>query len=95
MINYEFIERGKFTIKDFDEKIEEALSTISRNLEIENLNFKEVRHSSNQGYTINREEFCGTYITIEISSKEKIFGYINCFMDNNKDFIEISSSSSK
>jgi transcription elongation factor len=92
MINYELTERGNFTEQDFGEKINEALLSVSKNLKQQKLSFKKVRHTYNQGYTINNEEFCGTYITIQISNKERNLGDVNCFLDNKKKFVEISSS---
>lgn len=92
MINYELTERGNFTVEDFNKKIKKVLLTISENQKKQKLIFKEVRHTYNQEYKISNEEFCGTYITIQISSKEKVLGYINCFFDNKNGFIEFSTS---
>lgn len=43
MINYELNERGNFTVKDFDEKINEALKSIAKNLKQQKLSFKDAR----------------------------------------------------
>jgi len=101
MINYEITDHGKFTEEDFNEKIKKALVRISEDLKIDEIISKKVRHSQNIDYGkfsnngMSHERFFGTYITIEISNKNKVLGYLNCFFDVEKGFIELSSSKSK
>ncbi|APY12168.1 hypothetical protein BWZ22_13455 [Seonamhaeicola sp. S2-3] len=91
--NYKLTERGNFTKQDFDDKIENAFTELTKILKPKDktLSFEEVRHSTNQGYSVDLEDFGGTFIVYNIYSLEEHLGELNCFFDEKKGFIEISS----
>lgn len=89
--NYQLTERGNFTKHDFENKIQTAIREISKKLELPVLDFKQIRESSNQGYTVDLENFGGTYIVFNIYNSEENIGELNCFFDEIKGFIEIRS----
>ncbi|WP_445956209.1 hypothetical protein [Yeosuana sp.] len=91
MTNYELNERGIFTEIDFENKINDAIKTISQTIKQPKLSFEKIRHSTHQGFTINGEYFSGTYLTYLISNQEKVLGELNCFLERRKNYIQISS----
>ncbi|MFT5754521.1 MAG: hypothetical protein ACI9FW_002012 [Flavobacterium sp.] len=95
MINYKLTERGDFTKQDFNNIIKEAIISISNSIKQEKLEFEEIRYCYNKIYKFNNENFCGTCITIKIFNDVKVLGYIFCFMDNKKEFIDLSTYAKK
>ena len=101
MIHYELTERGDFSEHDFNEKIRKALLAIADDLKPNEINSKEESRTEKMDYgkfkanSMLAERFFGTFIKIQISSKDNILGYLDCFMDLEKGFIELSSSKSK
>ncbi|SHJ17205.1 hypothetical protein [Flavobacterium haoranii] len=93
MLNYYISKKGNFTHQEFNNEIELAIAYFSENLKPNKVIFNKTRHSINICYTINDIEYEGTYISIQITIKEKTIGVIDCFLDNKKIFMELSYTS--
>lgn len=85
--------RGNFTQDDFEKKIEEAKKTIIKNNNLAEISFNQVRYSHDIGITIGNETFSCQYITYGIiENADIIVGYLNCLMNSQNTFINISSN---
>ncbi len=89
MIHYHTIERDNFSKEDFNLQIEKAKKTIQTEFELTEENFKDPVRFENKTYLVSGENFIGTYITYEIFNDNNFIGSLNCFMNNEKTFIEI------
>ena len=89
MINYKKVERGEFDDYNFNLQIEKAIKTISTSNELPLENFKKIRHSLDQAYSVGSENFSGQYLTYEMSKDNKYVGHLDCFINNEKTYIEI------
>ena len=92
MKDYKAIERGDFKDKDFNIHINKAILIISNFNNLTNDNFKEIRRSSNKIFPIDGIDVLGTYLTYEIRKDNKYLRELNCFIDNKKTYIEISTT---
>lgn len=90
---YETIKKGDFSLNDFDSEINKAKIKLRESAK-RKINFKIIRTTFDQAYLINGDNYVGRYITIELANIDIPIGYLNCFINNNKTFIEISYTSS-
>ncbi len=91
MENIELDYKGNFTQKDFETKIIDAQNSLIINNNLNINSFRQIRYSHNIGITISNQTFSCQYITYEITQDENIIGYLNCLMNSENTFINISS----
>ena len=89
MVKYGKTLRENLSYSKFNEEIDKAVNFISDKNGIKKENFRTARIIAGQKYINRGEEFSGDYIIIEISDENKIFGYLNCFLNQEKNFLEI------
>lgn len=91
MIEYQFTKQGEFSNEDFVSKINKAFEKISKKYNLEKDDFKQIRHSRNQGYIVNGQNYIGEYLTFEIKRNEETISHLDCFFAVNNGYIEIFS----
>ena len=91
MIEYQVTKKGEFKNADFTSEVNKAIEKISRENYLKKENFKRIRHSRDQGYTVNGQKYTGDYITFEIKKNQDIISHLDCFYSRENDYIEIFS----
>lgn len=90
MKNYIFRESNVFEVNRFYQEINKAVSIITKNEELKENSFNEIRHSFNLNYTFNGLNYQVELISYEIQKDNLIIGRLDCFKDIENKFIEIS-----
>ena len=91
MISYIISRRGNFDTQIFRVKIDKAMLIISGSNNITPNNFEEIERS-NKGFSVSGKSFFGQHIKYKLSKDGQVIGYLECFMDNDKKYIEIFTS---
>ena len=91
MIEYHVAKIVNFINEDFSCEIQKAVEKISKENNLNEENFKQIRHSRNQGYTVNGQNFTGDYVSFEIKKNQKVISHLDCFYSQEDDYIEIFS----
>ena len=91
MIEYQFTKQGEFSHEDFASIIKKAFKKISKKYNLEKEDFKQIRHSRNQGYIVNGQNYIGEYLSFEIKRNEETISRLDCFYALNNGYIEIFS----
>lgn len=91
MINYYYSKSGNFSQPEFQSEIDKAIKLISQFEQISENGVEMVRYSENIAFTTSGKTYSGTYITHKITKSDKILGELDCFLDNQQIFIEIST----
>ncbi len=80
------------SLENFNQKIAEAINFIKKANNLDDDAIKQIRHSINQAYQIQGRLFSGQYLTFEISKSEEIIKHLNCFIDNQNQYMEVISN---
>lgn len=90
-MDYHFVKRGKFKRNEFQSKIIEAKTFLTKySGENDKIEFNEIRNSTDIGYTIGlTNEYSGNYITYEMKKNHKTVTHLNCFFSLEKDYMEV------
>lgn len=91
MIDYQVAKKGKFNNADFSSEIQKAIEKISKENNLKKENFNQIRHSRNQGFTVNGQNFTGDYISFEIKKNQEVISHLDCFYSQENDYIEVFS----
>lgn len=90
MRNYIFRESDKFDANRFYQEINKAISIITKNEELKENSFNEIRHSFNLNYTFNGLNYQVELLCYSIQKDNLIIGRLDCYKDIENKFIEIS-----
>lgn len=90
MKSYIFRESNEFEINRFYQEINKAISIITKNEQLKENPFNEIRHSLNIDYTINGLNYQVELISYSIRKDNLIIGRLDCYKDIENKFIEIS-----
>jgi hypothetical protein len=90
-IGFYYVSEENVSTENFNQKIDYAINHIKKSNDLYDNSIKLIRHSFNQGYTIQGHHFTGQYLTFEISKAGEINRQLNCFIDNNNKYMEVIS----
>ena len=92
MIHYLISERGNFDTQIFRVKIDKAIQIISDSNNVATVDFEEIERS-NKDFLVKGQSFLGQHIKYKLSKDGQLMGHLECFIDNDKKYIEIFTSS--
>ncbi|MFV7236311.1 hypothetical protein [Flavobacterium sp. ZB4R12] len=90
MVNHIVRLNGEFYGNRFNEEINKVKTIITQREELSEDAFNKIRHTTNINYIINGLNYEGGLISYQISKNNLIIGRLDCFVDIEYKFIEIS-----
>jgi hypothetical protein len=93
MVNFYVLEEGNFSHSIFAEKVTEAQNRIVSENNLLNYEFNIIRNSISIELSTNGRVFQGQYMTYEILNNGNLIGHLDCFMDHQATYIDITTKS--
>ena len=84
-----FVTEENVSLDNFNQKIAEAINFLIKSNNLNEDSIKQIRHSFDQEYHIQGRVFSGQYLTFEISKIGEITKHLHCFIDNQKQYMEV------
>lgn len=88
-IGFHFETQENVSMENFNQKIAEAIDYLKKSNNLNDNSIKQIRHSFDQEYQIQGRVFSGQYLTFEISKDREINRHLNCFINNQKTYMEV------
>ncbi len=92
MKHYSKIWKENFLFENFKEKIEKAKNSLISSNKIDDLAFEIDRPMCDKGVLFKGESLFGQYLKYKITKSEEIIGFLECFIDDKKTYINIYTS---
>lgn len=89
MIDFHFAEHGTFSVEKFSKKIQEAKSYLLKNMDGK-ITFNKTNDENNKALQVNGIHYRVSNIWWEILIKGKTTHYLDCYLSNCNEYMEVS-----
>jgi len=87
-----FVAEENVTMENFNQKIDEAIIFLKKANNLNDDSIKQIERSIDREYHTNGRVFSGQFLSFEISKNGEITNHLNCFIDNQKHYMEFMTN---